>query len=133
MLVHLRRHFEGRPGACSALRAAARPNVVATRPRRTGHRCARTPSREKRAGACPVAKQLAGWDSPGVHPRTVVRRELEIDAGSEPLQGRLLEDGQSVRGFRGWLELFAAIEELRTGVKPGGPSTQGGIQCSASS
>lgn len=62
-----------------------------------------------------------------------MRRELEIDAGSEPLQGRLLEDGQSVRGFRGWLELFAAIEELRTGVKPGGPSTQGGIQCSASS
>lgn len=65
-------------------------------------------------------------------PRTVVRRDLEVEAGTEPLQGRLCVDGEPVRDFRGWLELFAAIEELRTGVEPNGRSNRGGIQCSAS-
>lgn len=36
--------------------------------------------------------------------------QLEIDAGSEPISGRLRGDGGSATGFAGWLELAAAIE-----------------------
>jgi hypothetical protein len=44
-----------------------------------------------------------------------IRRELEIEAGSEPISGRITAAGQRPRGFVGWFELFAAIEELRLG------------------
>lgn len=44
---------------------------------------------------------------------TVVQRTLEIDAACEPLSGRLTGDDQPERRFRGWLELFAVVEELR--------------------
>lgn len=44
---------------------------------------------------------------------TVVQRTLEIDAAREPLSGRLIADGRPERRFRGWLELFAVVEEVR--------------------
>jgi hypothetical protein len=48
-------------------------------------------------------------------PATVIQRTLEIDPTSEPLSGRLTGDDHAERRFRGWLELFAAIDELRAG------------------
>jgi hypothetical protein len=44
---------------------------------------------------------------------TVIQRTLEIDAAREPLSGRLTADDHPERRFRGWLELFALVEELR--------------------
>jgi hypothetical protein len=52
-----------------------------------------------------------------MQPATVVKRTLEIDLASEPLAGRLTSDDQAERRFRGWLELFAAVEELRAGAE----------------
>jgi hypothetical protein len=61
---------------------------------------------------------------------TIVQRTLEIDAVSDPLSGRLTSHDQPERRFRGWLELFAVIEELRVApdtaarsdnVDPGSP------------
>jgi hypothetical protein len=45
---------------------------------------------------------------------TVVQRTLEIDVAREPLSGRLTGHDQPERRFCGWLELFAAVEDLRS-------------------
>ncbi|HWT95508.1 MAG TPA: hypothetical protein VN238_21100 [Solirubrobacteraceae bacterium] len=42
---------------------------------------------------------------------------LQIDEGTDPIQGRLTLAGETTRAFRGWLGLAAAIEEL-TRVAP---------------
>jgi len=52
---------------------------------------------------------------------TVVQRTLEIEATSEPLSGRLTGENHPERRFRGWLELFAVIDELRTGAQDDTP------------
>jgi len=67
------------------------------------------PRREDRAATVTVA---------GVQQADIVRRTLEIDSASEPLTGRLTDSEHGDRTFRGWLELFAAIDELRTCLEP---------------
>jgi hypothetical protein len=56
---------------------------------------------------------------------TVVQRTLEIDAAHEPLSGRLTGHDQPERRFRGWLELFALIEELRAASDTAAQSKHG--------
>jgi hypothetical protein len=53
---------------------------------------------------------------------TVVQRTLEIDATSEPLSGRLTGEKHAERRFRGWLELFAVIDDLRIGAQNDRPA-----------
>lgn len=60
---------------------------------------------------------------------TVVQRTLEIDAAREPLSGRLTGHDQPERRFRGWLELFALVEELRAAADTPEQSKNGGPQC----
>jgi hypothetical protein len=49
----------------------------------------------------------------------IVRGQLEIERGSEPIRGHLSAAGAGRYRFRGWLALFAAVEQLRAGREPG--------------
>jgi hypothetical protein len=43
---------------------------------------------------------------------------LEIDANSDPIAGRLSEDGESAERFFGWLGLARALERTLEHAKP---------------
>ena len=43
---------------------------------------------------------------------TTTRLTLELDAATEPIQGRISEEGAASREFIGWLGLAAALGEV---------------------
>lgn len=43
---------------------------------------------------------------------------LELFPGAEPIAGRLGQRGHESRGFAGYLELIALLEEIRVGAAP---------------
>ena len=54
------------------------------------------------------------------------RLALEVRFDTEPIEGRLYEDGGRLdRRFSGWLGLIAAIEAASGGEQPGPPEPEG--------
>jgi hypothetical protein len=43
-----------------------------------------------------------------------IRIVIDVDAESDPIEGRLLEPGHHASSFRGWLALTTLIEAIRT-------------------
>ena len=60
-------------------------------------------------------------DSTQMEPDMRSRVELEIQAG-EPIRGQLSASGTGALSFYGWLELVAAIQQVRD--RPGAPQTE---------
>jgi hypothetical protein len=53
----------------------------------------------------------------------VVRLVVEIRTGSDPMQGRVLRDGEGA-SFLGWTELGQAIVRLTDDTTPTSPTTK---------
>ena len=51
---------------------------------------------------------------------------LSINVGSDPIEGAVVAGGQEPRPFCGWVELAAAIENVRTQAPPPDPRVDGG-------
>lgn len=46
----------------------------------------------------------------GAYDSPVVRVQLELETGSDPISGRLLDGSNGRHPFAGWLELMAAVD-----------------------
>jgi hypothetical protein len=48
--------------------------------------------------------------------RSIAHVQLDIECGSDPIQGRIAEPGGQGRSFSGWMELVQEIEDARMGT-----------------
>jgi hypothetical protein len=51
--------------------------------------------------------------------RSIAHVQLDIERGSDPIQGRIAEPGGQGRSFSGWIELVQEIEDARMGTSSG--------------
>jgi hypothetical protein len=63
---------------------------------------------------------LTAPNIPGVDGNRVLRVELDLDADSEPISGRIRGWGIVAREFRGALELIELLDQARDAEQPGG-------------
>jgi hypothetical protein len=49
------------------------------------------------------------------HSPTVIRIVIDLDAGTDPIEGTLIEPDRHASAFRGWLAFTALLETVRTG------------------
>lgn len=48
--------------------------------------------------------------------RSIAHVQLDIERGSDPIRGRIIEPGAQGRSFSGWIELVQEIEDARSGT-----------------